>query len=444
MDTVMVKIIENAVLADFTGAFLDKGYVVIEGERIERVGAGPAPEIPGAERIDAEGKLLTPGLINAHGHLYSTLARGMPLADFSPRNFREILEGLWWKLDRVLGLEEVYLSALVGGIWHLRRGITAIFDHHASPSAIEGSLSQIKRAVVDELGMRADLCYEVTDRGGAAERDAGIAENVRFAGEGRAPGHAAAHMGLHASFTLSDESLEKAVAAAEPLNLPFHVHLAEGKEDPVDSLQKYGMRTAERLDRFGILAEGSLLIHGIQLSGAELELLSERPASLVHNPRSNMNNAVGAAPITKMLARGIKVGIGTDGFGCDILGELLAARLLAHHVTGDPTVLGDGDLLKILGHNYALAERFFGLPFGKLASGYAADLVIWNYRPPTPIDADNFLSHLLFAGISEALSPDVVMVAGEVKLSGGEIPAVDEGSILIRAREKAAEIWKRL
>jgi cytosine/adenosine deaminase-related metal-dependent hydrolase len=106
--------------------------------------------------------------------------------------------------------------------------------------------------------------------------------------------------------------------------------------------------------------------------------------------------------------------------------------------------LGDGDLLKILGHNYALAERFFGLPFGKLASGYAADLVIWNYRPPTPIDADNFLSHLLFAGISEALSPDVVMVAGEVKLSGGEIPAVDEGSILIRAREKAAEIWKRL
>ncbi|RLE34578.1 putative aminohydrolase SsnA [Candidatus Acetothermia bacterium] len=440
----MAKIIGNAILADPFGTFLEKGYLVVEGGRIERVGEGPAPEIPGAEPIDAAGRLLTPGLVSAHGHLYSTLARGMPLPGFAPKSFREILEGLWWKLDRALTPDDVHISALVGGIWHLRRGVTAIFDHHASPSAIEGSLSLIKRAVAGELGMRCDLCYEVTDRGGEAERDAGIAENVRFAKEDTEPGRAAAHFGLHASFTLSDGSLEKCVAAAEPLGLSFHTHLAEGKEDPVDSLQKYGMRTAERLDKFGILTEGTLLIHGIQLSGAELELLSERPASVIHNPSSNMNNAVGAAQVTKMLSRGIRVGIGTDGFGADILGELLVARLLAHHVTGDPTALGDAELLKILGHNYELAERSFGVPFGKLQPGYAADLVIWDYRPPTPLNGENLLSHLLFAGISEGLSPDTVMVAGEVLLSGGKLTRVDEEGARRKAREAAAALWKRV
>lgn len=440
----MAAVISNAALADFTGTFIERGYLVLDGGKVEKVGEGPAPEIPGAEVIDAAGKLVTPGLVSAHGHLYSSLARGIPLKEFSPKSFRDILEQLWWLLDRALTLDDVYISALVGGIWHLKRGVTAIFDHHASPSAIEGSLSRIKRAVVDELGMRCDLCYEVTDRGGMAERDAGIAENARFAKEDAVPGFAAAHMGLHASFTLSDESLEKAAQAAEPLGLPFHIHLAEGKEDPVDSLQKYGMRTAERLDKFGILKEGTLLIHGIQLSGAELELLSERPSSLIHNPRSNMNNAVGAAQIVRMLSRGIKVGIGTDGFGADILGELLVARLLAHHATGDPTVLGDAELLRILMHNFELAERFFGLPFGKLQAGYAADLVIWDYDPPTPLDSGSLLSHLLFAGISEGLYPKVVIVAGEVRLSDGRVTGVDEGEVMAKAREAAKALWKRL
>ncbi len=440
----MATVIENAVLADPFGTFVERGYLIVEGDRIATVGAGAAPDVSGAEVIDAQGKLLTPGLINAHGHLYSSLARGMPLQGFSPRSFREILEGLWWKLDRALSLEDVYISALVGGIWHIRRGVTTVFDHHASPSAIEGSLSEIKRAVAGELGMRADLCYEVTDRGGTAERDLGISENVRFAKEDTEPGRVAAHFGLHASFTLSDESLEKARAAAEPLGLPFHIHLSEGKEDPVDSLQKYGVRTAERLDRFGILSEGTLLAHGIQLSGAELELLSQRPASIIHNPRSNMNNAVGAAQVTTMLSRGIKVGIGTDGFGCDILGEMLTARLLAHHTSGDPTALGDDELLSILRHNYELAGRFFGLPFGRLAEGYAADLVIWDYRPPTPLNRENLLSHLLFAGISEGLSPDTVFIAGRIRLRDGGFADVDELEIMAKARAAAEALWKRI
>ncbi|HAF70963.1 MAG: Amidohydrolase [Acetothermia bacterium 64_32] len=439
----MELVIDRVRLGDLFGTYHEQGYLIVSGDRIEAVGEGPAPEVSGARRIDADGRLLTPGLVNAHAHLYSSLARGVSIPGFSPRSFGEILEGLWWRLDRALEPEDVYWSAMVGGLQHLRAGVTALLDHHASPGAIEGALSQIRRAVVDELGLRCDLCYEVTDRGGLAERDAGIAENLRAAKEDVLPGRCAAHMGLHASFTLSDQSLERAVQAAEPLNLPFHIHLAEGKEDVVDSLQRYGLRVAERLDKFGILREGTLLAHGIHLSQAELELLADRPASLIHNPRSNMNNAVGAAQVEKMLSRGINVGLGTDGYGCDIIGELLSASLLAHHTSGTPTALGD-KLLLLLYHNYALAERFFGVPMGKLAPGYAADLVLWDYHPPTPITGGNLPWHLMFARISEGLSPHTVIGAGEVLLSCGQVSKVDEREALAKAREAAKRLWARI
>jgi len=440
----MELVIERAQLGDLFGTYHEQGHVVVAGGRIERVGEGPAPEIPGAKRIDAEGRLLTPGLVNAHSHLYSSLARGMYLPGFAPKSFRDILEGLWWRLDRALTLEGVYWSALVGGLGHLKAGVTALLDHHASPAAIRGSLAQIKRAVVDELGLRCDLCYEVTDRGGTAERDAGIAENAEFARSLSGDGMTAAHMGLHASFTLSDESLTKAVEAAELLGLPFHIHLAEGKEDVVDALQKYGLRVAERLEKFGILTEGTLLIHGIHLTQSELELLSDRPASVIHNPRSNMNNAVGAAQVEAMLAKGIKVGLGTDGFGCDLVGELLSASLLAHHATGDPTALGGEKLLSLIRHNYTLAEEFFGIPMGRLAEGYAADLVLWDYRPPTPLSGDNLPWHLMFADISEGLSPHTVTVAGEVLLRAGQVERLDEEEVLDKARAVARELWAKL
>ncbi|MCS7240171.1 MAG: amidohydrolase family protein [Candidatus Bipolaricaulota bacterium] len=438
-----VIIIERAKIADFFGTFVESGYVVIEGERIARVGAGAAPEIPGASRIEGQGLLLTPALINAHAHLYSTLVRGMPLRGFSPKSFGQILEQLWWKLDRALDLDAVYLSAFVGGLAHLKRGVSVVFDHHASPAAISGSLFQIKRAL-SEVGLRADLCYEVTDRGGQRERDLGIAENVAFAKEGVVLGRFSAHFGLHASFTLSDETLEKCRTQAEPLGLGFHSHLAEGKEDPLDALQKYGMRTAERLDLFGILRENSILAHGVQLSQAELELLAERKPTVAHNPRSNMNNAVGTAQVEKMVVRGIPVALGTDGFGCDVLGELLAARLLAHHALGDPTAFNDAVAKRILAQNYTLAEKAFSVPFGKVCPGYAADLVLWDYVPPTPLDAGNILSHLLFANISEGLRPLYVLVAGQIRLAEGKVQGVDEAAIAARAKQKALEIWSKL
>lgn len=439
----MELVIERARLGDLYGAYHEQGYVVVSGGRIDKVGEGAAPEVPGAARIDADGRLLTPALVNAHSHLYSSLARGVALPQFSPKGFREILEGLWWRLDRALDLEGVYLSALVGGLAHLRQGVTAIFDHHASPAAITGSLSQIKKAL-SELGLRGDLCYEVTDRGGMEERDAGIAENVQFAEEELVPGRFSAHFGLHASFTLSNETLERAVQVAEPRGLSYHSHLAEGKEDPLDALKKYGRRTAERLDRFGVLKEGTILAHGIHLSPAELELLAARKPTVVHNPRSNMNNAVGRAQVEGMLSRGIPVALGTDGFGCDMWGELLAARLLAHHSQADPTAFDDATALRLLSQNYALAERAFAVPFGRLQEGYAADLVLWDYIPPTPLDPQNLLSHILFADITEGLCPFCVLAAGKIVLSGGQVQGVDEREVLAKAREAAAAMWRRL
>lgn len=438
----MAQLITKARVGDLFGTYWENGHVVVDGDRIARAGPGPAPDVPGAEVWDVGGRLVTPGLVNAHAHLYSALARGVPLKRFAPTSFGEILEQLWWKLDRALDLEGVYHSGVVGALAHLRAGVTALFDHHASPAAIEGSLTQLKRAVA-AVGLRADLCYEVTDRGGEKERDAGIAENVRFAREGRQPGFFASHMGLHASFTLSDATLERARTEAEGLGMGYHVHLAEGKEDPVDALARYGVRTAERLDRFGILGEGSLLVHGIQLSGAELDLLARRGGTVVHNPRSNMNNAVGAAPVAAMLAKGIRVALGTDGFGSDILTEALTARLLAHHTSGDPTALPDPQLLRILEENYRLAERAFGVPMGKVSPGFAADLVVWDYVPPTPLDGGNLLGHLLFGAISEGTRPWAVFVAGVPRLREGTVTGLDEGGALAHAREAAAALWER-
>lgn len=439
----MAQVITGARVGDLFGTYWESGHIVVEGDRIARAGSGPAPDVPGAEVLDAGGRLVTPGLVNAHAHLYSALARGVPLKRFDPTSFGEILEQLWWKLDRALDLESVYHSGVVGALGHLRAGVTGLFDHHASPAAIAGSLSQLKRGLA-ALGLRADLCYEVTDRGGTAERDAGIAENVRFAREEWVPGFFAAHMGLHASFTLSNATLAQARAEAEALGLGYHVHLAEGKEDPVDAIHKYGVRTAERLDRFGMLGERSLLIHGIQLSGVELDLLGERGGTVVHNPRSNMNNAVGAAPVAAMLAKGIRVALGTDGFGSDILTEAITARLLAHHATGDPTTLPDGQLLALLRENYTLAERAFGVPMGKVAPGFAADLVVWDYAPPTPLNGGSLLGHLLFGAISEGIRPRTVLVAGETRLRDGVVTGLDEKAALAAAREAARGLWGRI
>ncbi|HID61805.1 MAG TPA: hypothetical protein EYP49_03520 [Anaerolineae bacterium] len=294
----------NAVITD--------GAILIKGERIADL--GPAAELvaryPDEERLEAQGKLVMPGLICAHTHFYGAFARGLTIPGQAPQNFPEILERLWWRLDKALWSDDVRYSALVCLIDAIRHGTTTLIDHHASPNVIAGSLDIIAEATL-QAGVRACLCYEVTDRDGEEKARAGIAENVRFIAEARQRGDPllAGTFGLHASLTLSDETLEECVGEARDLDAGFHVHVAEDKADVKDSLKKSGLRVVERLNKLGILGPKTIAAHCVHVDAYEIDILRETGTRVVHNPRSNMNNAVGTADVVTMLRRGIEVGI---------------------------------------------------------------------------------------------------------------------------------------
>ena len=293
------------------------GRVVAVGDVRQASGASGASGAEQAisETIDASGCLVMPGNVNAHTHLYSALARGMPYGLEPPTNFVEILQRVWWRLDRALDDDSVRASVLVGGMEALSSGTTTLIDHHASPNAIGGSLDLIANAV-ETAGVRAALCYEVTDRNGREGAQAGIQENVRFLSSlsARQSGLLAGAFGLHASLSLSEETLADCLTAARSLNTGFHVHVAEHEADEYDSLYKYGKRTVDRLALAGILGPKSIVAHAVHVDPVEKNLLHDTGTWVTHQPRSNMNNAVGVAEAEKLLDRGITVGLGNDGF----------------------------------------------------------------------------------------------------------------------------------
>jgi len=396
-----------------------------------------------SERIDGHGKLALPGMVNAHTHLYSSLARGMPVSPFAPKSFTEILEQLWWKLDKALDPESVRISALVGAMEAARCGITTLIDHHASPNAIPGSLDALQETVVDELGLRAVLCYELSDRDGAERRDDGIAENLRFLPRPNSNA-VASQFGIHASFTVSDETLAM-VSDNIPEAVGIHIHLAEGPEDEVQCVEKYGVRISQRLDRFGLLRPRSILAHCLHIDESEKDLIAERDAIVVHNPRSNMNNAVGTFDLDGFVERGILTGLGTDGLGANMLAELFTAGILQKHSQGDP-LAGSFDALYSLlfVNNPAIAGRLLGVELGQIAPGAQADLVLLDYVPPTPLETENVLGHLLFGTAVHSLRVTDSFVAGRQILRDGRFVDLDEEAIYAHAREQAASLWKRL
>lgn len=418
------------------GGVLHDAGVLVDGARVTAVAGyqGLLELNPDAERIDARGAVIMPGLTNAHTHLYGLFARGFAFGG-TPGTFRQILEQVWWRLDKALTREAVHLSALYGLADHLRCGVTALVDHHASPGYIGGSLDEIARAA-ETLGSRVCLCYEVTDRNGPSQAAAGIEENVRFLKERRMP----ARFGMHASFTLSDETLLACRRAADELGAEFHIHLAEGPEDPADALLRSGHRTAHRLAAAGILRPGTFVGHGVHLDPEEMTILAYTGAVLTHQPHSNMGNAVGFPRVLQMRERGVKVALGTDGYTPDMLETLRSAATLHSHATGTPSagVAEFADVL--LQENPRILSGVFGLPLGRLEPGAAADLVITDYRPPTPVSTGNFPYHLFF-GISSA-HVRTVLVGGRVVVSDHRLVGVDEEALSRQARSVAAQVWK--
>lgn len=417
------------------------GAVAVDSEQI--VGVGDAhllrKRFPGAESVDCSGKLILPGFICAHHHFYSTMARGMSIPGAPAANFVEILERLWWKLDRTLLDEDITLSAQIPLIECIRNGTTTVIDHHASPGSREGSLDLIE-AAVREAGIRASLCYEVSDRNA---RGGGIEENRRFIQKvGGGDGQIAAMMGLHASFTLSDGTLEECVGIARDAGVGCHIHVAEDAADRADSLAKFGMPTVMRLAQRGTAGSKSLFIHCVHIDESEMERIVDTDTAVVHNPESNMNNAVGVTPLLPLLKKGALVGLGTDGMGSDMLAQMRCAYLLHRLENRDPRVAFVEAPGLLLGGNARIALRQFGLPLGELAEGRPADLAILDYLPPTPLEPGNFLGHLIF-GLVDA-TVDTTVCRGKILMRNKRILSLDEERISARSRELAPIMWKRL
>jgi len=429
-----------------TNEIVENGAVRVDGAHVADV--GPTAQLvdayPHDSIVDAGGQLVMPGNICGHTHFYGAFARGMAIPGDPPRDFPEILEKLWWRLDRALLEEDVKYSALVCLVDAIKHGTTTLIDHHASPSALEGSLDQIAEAV-SESGLRASLCYEVTDRNGMDEAGAGIAENVRFLRAAKEMGNPllAASFGLHASLTLSDETLARCVTATQGLDTGFHIHAAEGVSDQEDSLRKSGKRVVERLHDAGILGPKSILVHCVHVDAWEMEILRDTGTWVTHQPRSNMNNAVGVAPVETMLRGGVKVGMGNDGFSNNMWAEWKAAYLVHKVWHGDPRRAGGYDIVKMaVTNNAALARVFWPeAPMGEIRRGACADLILVDYHPFTELTAGNLPWHILFG--FEASAVTATMVAGKWLMRDRKLLTLDEEAIAARAHELSAAVWQR-
>lgn len=395
--------------------------------------------------LDAGGQLVMPGNICAHTHFYGAFSRGMAIPGQAPANFLEILQKLWWPLDLALNEEAVKLSALVCLVNAIRHGTTTLFDHHASPNAIDGSLDLIADAV-DQAGLRAVLCYEVTDRNGSADVRRGIDENMRFIRRTRqsavAGGRVQGTFGLHASLTLSEQTL-KACRDAAPDDVGFHVHVAESESDQQDSLAKYGQRVVHRLHRHQMLVPESILVHVVHVNGEEIDLIADSGTWVTHQPRSNMNNAVGIGDVEAMLRAGVKVCLGNDGFSNAMWEEWKTTYLVHKAWQRDPRRMSGTDVVRMAVYNNAvLANHFFpGKRIGVLETGAEADLILVDYHPFTPLTAENLPWHILF-GFHESMVTTTI-VEGKMLMKDRVLLTLNEAEIAARAREVAPRVWKR-
>jgi putative selenium metabolism protein SsnA len=415
----------------------------LAGDRIAAFGPSAVlqAEWPEEDILDAHGQYVMPGNLCAHTHFYGAFARGMAIPGEPPKDFPAILERLWWKLDKALSLEDVRYSALVCLVDAIKHGTTTLIDHHASPNAIDGSLDAIAEAV-QMTGLRACLCYEVTDRDGPDRAQAGIFENVRFHESlvANPQPRLAATFGLHASLTLSDSTLDDC-RAAHPGG--FHVHVAEHEVDEYDSIKKSGTRVVDRLNAHQMLGPRTIAAHCVHIDQREAELLRATGTWVTHQPRSNMNNAVGAAEVEGLLRLGVPVCLGNDGFSNAMWEEWKAAYWYHKAAHRDPR-RGAGDTIVQMAvtHNAALAGVFFPqAPLGVIAQGAFADLILVDYHPTTPLTAGNLPWHILFG--FEASMVTATICAGRVLMRERQLLYLDEAEITARSRELAAKVWER-
>lgn len=421
--------------------FVENGAVAIEGTKIAAVGETEAikKQYGDAEFIDAKGGVIMPAFINTHEHIYSAMARGLSIKGYNPKGFLDILDGQWWTIDRHLTLEQTKYSAVETLISCIRNGVTTVFDHHASFGQIGGSLFTIAD-VAKELGVRACLCYEISDRDGMDKARESVMENAEFIRYALKDDTdmIAGMMGMHAQFTISDATMELA-AANKPDEVGYHIHVAEGIEDLHDCLKKYGKRIVDRLMDFNILGEKTLLGHCIYINPHEMDLIKDTNTMVVHNPESNMGNACGCPPTMELVHRGILTGLGTDGYTHDMIESYKEANVLHKHHLCDANAAW-GEVPKMLfENNAAIANRYFKTPLGVLKEGAAGDVIVVDYNPPTQLDASNINGHILFGMTGR----DVVTTVanGRVLMKDREIKVIDVEEAMAKCREESAKLW---
>ncbi|MFQ9390309.1 MAG: putative aminohydrolase SsnA [Coprococcus sp.] len=421
--------------------FVENGAVAIEGTKIAAVGETEAikKQYGDAEFIDAKGGVIMPAFINTHEHIYSAMARGLSIKGYNPKGFLDILDGQWWTIDRHLTLEQTKYSAVETLISCIRNGVTTVFDHHASFGQIGGSLFTIAD-VAKELGVRACLCYEISDRDGMDKARESVMENAEFIRYALKDDTdmIAGMMGMHAQFTISDATMELA-AANKPDEVGYHIHVAEGIEDLHDCLKKYGKRIVDRLMDFNILGDKTLLGHCIYINPHEMDLIKDTNTMVVHNPESNMGNACGCPPTMELVHRGILTGLGTDGYTHDMLESYKVANVLHKHHLCDANAAW-GEVPKMLfENNAAIANRYFKTPLGVLKEGAAGDVIVVDYNPPTQLDASNINGHILFGMTGR----DVVTTVanGRVLMKDREIKVIDVEEAMAKCREESAKLW---
>ena len=425
--------------------YWEDGAVVIDGDTIKEVGsfAGMKFKYPDAEFIDAHGGVIMPGLINAHTHIYSGLARGLSIAGKNPRNFIEVLEDTWWNIDRHLTMDGTKACAYATVLDSIRNGVTTIVDHHASFCEIPGSLFTIKD-VCQEIGIRANLCYEVSERDGAEKCDEAIRENGEFSRWAAAQNDdmISAMFGGHALFTISNKTFEKMVEENNGLT-GFHIHVAEGLNDVYDSLNNYRCYPIERLEQLGgILGPKTMLGHCIHLTDSELDTIAETGTMVVNNPESNMGNAVGCSPVLKMIDKGIHVCMGTDAYTHDMLESLKVFLLIQRHNTQMPNQAWVESTEVLFRSNYRMMAKYCKKPLGVLKAGAAADVIIMDYKPFTPFSDENVDGHIMYGMMGKNCRTTIVN--GKVVYKDREFVNIDEDAINAWTLQQSKKLWGEL
>jgi cytosine/adenosine deaminase-related metal-dependent hydrolase len=405
----------------------------------------PSGQLPS---LDADGRVVTIPLVNFHDHLYSRLARGLSLPG-AMDSFPHVLEDFWWRLDAALDREMVAASACLGALEALRCGVLYLFDHHCSPNFIEGSLDSIA-AILTGGGLRSVLCFETSDRNGLEVARRCLEENRRFLQTHGGP-DTRGLLGLHAPFTLSEDTLQAAATMGAELGIGVHTHLAEDRVEEEHSRAHFGEAPARRLRRHGLLDRPGILAHGVHLTEEELDLIADSPCALALNPDSNLNNAVGLAPLPRLAGDGqaapqdrpVRPALavaGTDGMHASPARTLKQLFLLHRH-QGATLAESFAWARRLFFDQQEFVRRFFP-DFPSLADGERGDLVVWDYRPPSPLRGDNFWGHWVH-GLLEA-PVWAVLAAGRPLLAGGRFTTLDPAAVGREAARQGERLFEKL